>query len=92
MNKKYEYSDGQKIYFNIDGRIKGWGFIRGCTGDFPTIGKQWIVQAEEPAPYDTNNYPFPCLSVFSVQIKNEPFELDSNPLEENIEEANDATE
>jgi hypothetical protein len=88
MNTKYEYEEGDKVYFNIDGKTKGWGYIRGCSGDFATIGKQWIVESERPHPYDTSVYPFSCLSMFSVQIRSEPFELTENPLLE-TESANE---
>lgn len=89
MSNKYEYVEGQRVYFNIDGKAKGWGYIRGCCGDYPTIGKQWIVQVQEPLPYDINLYPFSTLSVFSVQIRTEPFELDGNPLLEEDQPTND---
>jgi len=89
-NKRYEYGEGQRVYFNIDGKTKGWGLIRGCCGDYPTIGKQWIVQVEEPVPYDLSAYPFSALSVFSVQIRTEPFELESNPLIEDDQITNES--
>ena len=79
-SKKYEYQEGQKVYFNIDGKTKGWGYVRGCCGDYPEIGKQWIVQACEPCPWSDSYYPFSCISAFSIQIRTEPFELTENPL------------
>jgi hypothetical protein len=89
-NKKYEYEEGQRVYFNIDGKTKGWGFIRGCCGDYPTIGRQWIVEVQEPAPYDEKTYPFSALSVFSIQLRLQPFDLDGNPLAQDEEPTNDS--
>jgi len=89
MSKKYDYDEGDKVYFNIDGKTKGWGYIRGCSGDYPTIGKQWIIESTKPHPYDTEQYPFSCLSAFSIQIKEEPFELNGNPLIDKDDPTND---
>ena len=77
-----KYAEGDKVYFNIDGKTKGWGFIRGCAGEYPAIGTQWIVESERPHPYDTESYPYSCLACFDVQIREEEFELDSNPIAE----------
>ena len=87
-NKKYEYEEGDKVYFNIDGKTKGWGYIRGCSGDYPVIGKQWVVESVKPHPYDTSFYPFSCLSAFSVQISDKPFEQGENPLLDKDEPGN----
>lgn len=88
--KPRKYSEGDKIYFNIDGKTKGWGYIRGCAGEYPTIGTQWIVESEKPHPYDTEAYPYSCISCFDVQIGEKSFDLKDNPILDKEEPTNDA--
>lgn len=68
--EKYKHKEGDRIYFDLDGKIKGFGTIRGATtDDLPPIGRSWIVELEQPSPINTKVYPFSCISVFECQIK-----------------------
>jgi hypothetical protein len=72
---KYKHNEGERIYFDLDGKIKGFGRIRGATtDDLPPIGRSWIIELIQPSPIDSTVYPFSCISVFECQIKDPPIE------------------
>jgi hypothetical protein len=71
--EKYKHKEGERIYFDLDGKIKGFGIIHGATtDDLPGIGRSWIVELDKPYPIDPQIYPFSCISVFECQIKPSP--------------------
>jgi hypothetical protein len=73
MSEKYKHKDGERIYFELDDKIKGFGIVCGtATDELPVLGRSWMVKVEEPLPYDLKIYPFSCISVFEVQIKEPP--------------------
>ena len=75
MNK-YKYEQGQRVYFNMGNDIKGWGRVRGTSSDeMPTIDRCWILEPDEPIPFDKAVYPFSHFAVFGCQIRDEEFEL-----------------
>lgn len=75
MADKYKHKEGERVYFDLDGKIKGFGTIHGATtDDLPPIGRSWIVKLEPPLPIDGKVYPFSCISVFEIQIKEPPKE------------------
>ena len=77
--EKYKHKEGDRIYFDLDGKIKGFGIIHGATtDDLPEIGRSWIVELEPPYSIDSKIYPFTCIAVFECQIKEPPSE---NPLQ-----------
>ena len=40
MSNKYKHLEGERIYFDLDGKIKGFGIICGAaTDDLPEIGR-----------------------------------------------------
>lgn len=72
MNEKYNRKQNDRIWFDIngDGKLSGYGIIKGCAaGPLPPLGYQWIVEVEEPVPFDKTVYPFSHLVVFDSQIK-----------------------
>jgi hypothetical protein len=73
--KKYKHTEGEKIYFDLDGKVKGFGIIRGAsTDEMPSIGRSWIVELEPPIQIDPKIYPFSCISIFECQFKEPPKE------------------
>ena len=71
--EKYKHKEGERVYFDLDGKIKGFGIICGAaTDDLPEIGRNWIIKLEPPLPFDTKIYPFSCITVFECQIKEPP--------------------
>lgn len=75
MNK-YKYEQGQRVYFNMGNDIKGWGKVCGSfTDEMPPIGRGWIIEPEEPVPFDKAVYPFSHFVAFGCQIRTEEFEL-----------------
>jgi hypothetical protein len=82
MNDKYQYKQGQRIFYNLDGKIKGWATICGAaTEELPTIGRSWIIKPERPLPFDKKIYPFSCITAFSCQIKDKEFEFTPKEFE-----------
>ena len=78
MNTKYKYVDGQRIYFELgnDNLPKGFGRIRGSVShELPGIGRTWIVEVEDEVNLNKDTYPFKCIAVFDVQIKDPPAEF-----------------
>ena len=72
---KYTYEEGQRVYFNLDGKIKGWARIRGsATEEMPSIGRSWIIEVDEPTPFDKEVYPFSHITAFSCQLDTEEFD------------------
>lgn len=79
MNSKYLYEQNQRVYFNLDGKIKGWARICGATtDDLPAVGRCWIIEPEPPTPFDKNVYPFTHISAFSCQLDLTEFEIGKN--------------
>lgn len=73
--EKYQYQQGQRVYYNLDGdKIKGWATIRGCaTEEMPVIGRSWIIEPEKPTPFDEKVYPFSHITAFSCQLDTKEF-------------------
>jgi hypothetical protein len=62
-NKKYNYTQGEKIYFNMGpGLPSGWGKVCGCQG--PIV----IIELDQPI----KNYPFTCLYIVDKCICDPP--------------------
>jgi hypothetical protein len=78
--KKYEYQEGQKVYFNIDGKTKGWGYVRGASALLGPENIIYSIEACDPVPWSNSAYPFSCALMFAVQLRTEPFDLSENPL------------
>ena len=79
MSKKYIYEQGQRVYFNLDGKIKGWAKICGvATEDMPVIVRNWIIEPEPPTVFDNNFYPFSHITAFSCQLDLNEFEPGQN--------------
>lgn len=76
MDKKYQYQQGQRVYYNMGNGIKGWATICGsATDELPEIGRNWIIEPHEPLPFDKKVYPFSHMTAFGCCLKTEEFEL-----------------
>ena len=76
---KYQYEQNQRVYFNLDGKIKGWAKICGsATEEMPVIGRSWIIEPEDPVPFNKVIYPFTHITAFSCQLDVEEFEAGKN--------------
>lgn len=70
---KYKYNQGDRVYFDMSNNIEGWAKIVGCsTEPMPPLGRGWIVELEEPRKIDTKIYPFSCIVVFDIMLKDGP--------------------
>jgi len=71
--KKYKYNQEDRVYFEMgEGLPKGYAKICGCASqEMPTIGRQWIVELEEKV----GSYPFSCIVIFDVMIKDPPLPI-----------------
>lgn len=75
MEKKYKYSQGQRVYYNLDGKIKGWATVCGsATDEMPAIGRSWIIEPHEPVPFDKKIYPFSHITAFGCLLDTKEFE------------------
>lgn len=82
---KYQYSQNQRVYFNLDGKIRGWATICGCaTEEMAIIGRNWIIEPHAPTPFNKNIYPFSHLVAFDCQLDTEEFELGENKWVKNL--------
>ena len=71
MSDKYKRKQGDRIQFDLfaDGKMVGFGIIKGCAGGpFPILGFQWIVEVESPIPYNQETYPFTNIVIFDSLI------------------------
>ena len=72
---KYRYKLGDRVYFSMGQGIEGWAKIVGCsTQPMEGMGRGWIVEVEEPFPFDKSVYPFTHIVIFDVMIKEPPAE------------------
>ena len=82
---KYQYSQNQRVYFNLDGKVKGWATICGCaTEEMAIIGRNWIIEPHSPTPFDKNIYPFSHLTAFDCQLDTDMFEQGENEWVKNL--------
>jgi hypothetical protein len=74
--KKYTYEQGQRVYFNLTGTIRGWAKICGAaTDELPPLGRSWIIEPEEPVPFSKTTYPFSHITAFGSQLGLKEFDL-----------------
>ena len=60
-SEKPSFKEGQRVFFDLDGKTKGYGRIRGLatTGllDF------WIVEMDMVVGVDRSTYPWSCITI-----------------------------
>ena len=70
---KYKYNQDDRVYFDMGNNIKGWAKVKGCsTEPQEGLGRGWLVEVEEPCPFDRKIYPFSTILIFDIMIKDPP--------------------
>lgn len=65
--EKPVYAEGQKVFFDVDGVLKGTGRIRGRASEH--LIDFWIVEVEVGCGIDRNQYPWSCITVPHTLIR-----------------------
>jgi hypothetical protein len=65
--EKPNFIEGQFVTFDLDGKVKGEGFIRGKSVE--NVIDFWIIEVTKHEGFDKSIYPWSCITVPHTLIK-----------------------
>ena len=75
-----EFTEGQVVAFDYDGKVKGTGRIRGLISR--GIIDMWIIEVTEVTGIDKTVYPWSCIAVAHPSLKATPKEESEIPVKD----------